>query len=108
MNFSLCIEGEALRQMVDGRRVAGTLGLSADGSLNFNAWRNKPAEPYEYVRLRHGRATVSRRRIRLYIDLDRREKCDPISSVYSDTYDAINFISKEIECHDDNDQQTKL
>ena len=97
MTFALSIEGEALTQMVDGRRIAGTLGFSADGTLNFNAWRNKPAEQSEYIRLRHGRASVSPRRIRLFIDMDRREKLDdPISSIYSDTYDAMSFIRKEI------------
>ena len=97
MNFTIQIEGDALKPMLDGRRIAGTLGISADGRLSFNAWRSKPAEPYHYIRLRHGRASVGRRRIRLYLDMDRAEKVEPVNAIYSDLYDAVSFIREEVK-----------
>ena len=102
MYLNLCgISPKLLLKMQEGTRLKGSLGLSADGTLNFNPWRTTPPEPHAFQRLRHGRVSVGERHIRLKIDLDRREKLDnPVDSLFSDTYDAMNFVRKEIESQD--------
>ena len=101
------VDAPTYARLIDGRRVKGSLGLVDGDTLDFHPWNENVRETYEYVRLRHGRACVSKNRIRLYIDLDRAEKVDPISSIYSDTYDAMSFIREELKPKNDKDDEQK-
>ena len=91
------VDTPTLARLMSGKRIRGTLGLAADGTLNFHAWNEPSREPCEYIRLRHGRASVSPHRIRLRLDMERAEKIDPVNAIYSDLYDAVSFIREEVK-----------
>ena len=99
------LDAQSLELLMSGKRLRGTLGYSADGTLNFHAWREKPHVPYTFIRLRHGRASVSPQRVRLYFDMARAEKIDPVSAIYNDMYDAVSFVREEVKPQINNDDE---
>ena len=100
------ITPQILLQLQQGTRLKGSLGYSSDGTLNFHLWRIAPPEPHAFRRLRHGRISVSAHRIRLRLEMDRREKANATEVFWRDTSEAMSFLEDEVkeeekECHDD-------
>ena len=90
------IDGPALDRLLDGKRVRGSIGHVEGNMLQFTPYLYDPT-PKRFVRLRHGRASVSDRFIRVNLHMDRREKTDFINSLYYDTGDAVDFIRRELQ-----------
>lgn len=67
MNITLQLSDAAYRHLVSGSgRIQGTIGLVSPTEGNFNEHvKSKPRTGMKYIRLRHGRASVCEKSVRL-------------------------------------------
>ena len=93
----LGITPQMLLALQQGTRLKGSLGFNSDGTLNFHPWRIAPPEPHAYRRLRHGKISVSAHRIRLRLEMDRREKAVASDVLWRDTSEALSFVEDQIK-----------
>ncbi len=76
MNIKLQIPDSVYQSlMAGGNRIQGSIGLVSPTEGNFNAHRRLPYErpQAKYIRLRHGKASVTQERVSLVLRIDRRE-----------------------------------
>lgn len=61
--------------LAGGNRIQGSIGLVSPTEGNFNAHRRTPSERPDtrYIKLAHGRASVTDERVSLTLRIDRRE-----------------------------------
>ena len=76
------------------KRIQGTLGLVNPLEGNFNAhqrtWRPKPGT--QYMRLPHGKVSVSDDNVRMHLYISRDEMVDAPQAILGESIDASNFV----------------
>ena len=76
------------------RRVQGTLALVNPTEGNFNEhqrnWRPKPGT--QYLRLPHGRVSVTDENVRMHLRIDRGERVNASRTLLGESMDASSFV----------------
>ena len=76
------------------KRIQGTLFLVNPTEGNFHehqrTWRPKPGT--QYMRLPHGRVTVSENNVRMQLCISRDEMVDAPQAILGESIDASNFV----------------
>ena len=96
MNINLQISDSVYKALLaGGSRVQGTLGLVSPSEGNFNAHRRTLGERPDtrYIKLAHGRASVTEARVRLTLRIDRRETdVVPCEVIDLESQEASDFV----------------
>lgn len=98
MDITIQISDEVYKSlMAGGNRVKGTISLVSPKVGNFNAWRTNSGKRRfrQFIKLPHGRASVSAENVRLTLNIDRLETgVVPSSAIISESAKASAFIDK--------------
>ena len=95
MNINIQISDAVYASLLNGtRRIQGTLALVSPTEGNFNAhnktWRPKPGT--QYMRLPHGKITVSEDNVRMHLYISKDEMVDAPQAILGESIDASNFV----------------
>ena len=81
--------------LAGGNRIQGSIGLVSPTEGNFNAHRRSPSERPDtrYIKLAHGRASVTEERVSLTLRIDRRETdVVPCEVIDVEAQEASDFV----------------
>ena len=101
MNITLQISDATYASLLNGtKRIQGTLALVNPTEGNFNAhnrtWKAKPGT--QYMRLPHGRVTVSEERVSLTLQIAADEaNIIPSQIILDESEQASNFVDDNFE-----------
>ena len=95
MNVTIQISDATYAKWLNGTsRIQGTLALVNPPEGNFNAhnktWRPKPGT--QYMRLPHGKVSVSDDNVRMNLYIRRDEMVDAPQAILGESIDASNFV----------------
>ena len=95
MEVKIQISDAIYAKLLEGeKRIQGTLGLVNPTEGNFNAhqrtWRPKPGT--QYMRLPHGRVSVSDDNVRMNLYIKRDEMVDAPQAILDEGIEASNFV----------------
>ena len=95
MEVKIQISDSVYTQLLNGKkRIQGTLALANPTEGNFNEhrrdWRPKPGT--RYMRLPHGRITVSEDNVRMNLHIRRDESIVPARAIETESSLASGFI----------------
>ena len=95
MEVKIQVSDSAYAQLLNGnKRIQGTLFLANPTEGNFHehqrTWRPKPGT--QYMRLPHGRVSVSDERVRMNLCISRDEMVDAPQAILGESIDASNFV----------------
>ncbi|MCD7924106.1 hypothetical protein [Phocaeicola sp.] len=97
MNITLQISDNAYRALVAGNcRIQGSIGLVSPTEGNFHEYRRwMPAAGSKFIKLPHGRASVSEKQVRLTLSIDPEEAdIDPAEAIDAESRQAGDFVFK--------------
>jgi hypothetical protein len=96
MNINLQISDSVYKALLAGsNRIQGSIGLVSPTEGNFNAHRRTPSERPDtrYIKLAHGRASVTEERVSLTLRIDRRETdVVPCEVIDVESQEASDFV----------------
>ena len=101
MLYFVEIPDKLTEMMESGLRVRGSLGMVNKDRLDFHMHAPINRRKGRYIRLRHGRATVNNKSVRLTVTIDRDEHVSLPTALYTDTGEGINFIVSQVNLLDD-------
>ena len=95
MNVTIQISDATYAKLLNGTsRIQGTLALVNPTEGNFDAhnktWRPKPGT--QYMRLPHGKVSVSDDNVRMNLYIRRDEMVDAPQAILGESIDASNFV----------------
>ena len=99
MNITLQLSDATYRRLLaGGSRVQGTIGLVSPNEGNFNEHARHASggnEEYKYISLRHGRASVDKKRVRLALNIDLNETdITPADVLMDESRQASDFVDR--------------
>ena len=96
MEIKLQISDSIYKALLDGgNRIQGSIGLVSPTEGNFNAHRRTIGERPDtrYIKLAHGRASVTEERVSLTLRIDRRETdVVPCEVIDLESQEASDFV----------------
>ena len=94
MEVKIQISDSVYAQLLNGSlRVRGTIGLVSPTAGNFSEHRRwKPKPGTQYMRLPHGRVSVSDNNVRMNLYIARDERVDAPQAILGESIDASNFV----------------
>ena len=95
MNVTIQLNDATYASLLNGtKRIQGTLALVNPNEGNFNehqrTWRSKPGT--QYMRLPHGKVSVSDDNVRMHLLISRDEMIVPAQAILGESIDASNFV----------------
>ena len=95
MEIRIQVSDRAYAQLLNGnKRIQGTIALSSPSEGNFRehqrTWRPKPGT--KYMKLPHGRITISSENVRMKLDIRRDESIVPARAIEAESNMASSFI----------------
>lgn len=95
MNVTIQISDATYAKLLSGnRRIQGTLALANPTEGNFNAhnktWKPKPGT--QYMRLPHGKVSVTDDGVRMHLRISRDEMVNAPQAIMGESMDASNFV----------------
>ena len=95
MEVKIQISDAVYASLLNGsKRIQGTLALVNPIEGNFNehrkTWRPKPGT--QYMRLPHGKISVSDDNVRMHLCISRDEMVDAPQAILGESIDASNFV----------------
>lgn len=95
MNVTIQISDATYAKLLSGnRRIQGTLALANPTEGNFNAhnktWKPKPGT--QYMRLPHGKVSVTDDDVRMHLRISRDEMVNAPQAIMGESMDASNFV----------------
>lgn len=95
MNVTIQISDATYAKLLSGnRRIQGTLALANPNEGNFNAhnktWKPKPGT--QYMRLPHGKVSVTNDDVRMHLHISRDEMVNAPQAIMGESIDASNFV----------------
>lgn len=95
MEVKIQISDSVYARLLNGnKRIQGTLALANPTEGNFNAhnktWQPKPGT--QYMKLPHGRISVSDVNVRMHICISRDEMVNAPQAILGESIDASNFV----------------
>ncbi len=95
MEVKIQISDSVYAQLLNGtRRVRGTIGLVSPTEGNFSehrCWQPKPGT--QYMKMPHGRVSVSDNNVRMNLRIARDEAVDIPQAILGESMDASNFVT---------------
>ena len=74
-------------------RIQGSIGLVSPTEGNFNAYRRyRPKTGTQFMRLPHGKISVSNDNVRMHLVISRDECIDAPQAILGESMDASNFV----------------
>ena len=96
MEIKLQLSDSVYKALLAGQnRIQGSIGLVSPTEGNFNAHRRQPSERPDtrYIKLAHGRASVTEERVSLTLRIDRRETdVVPCEVIDVEAQEASDFV----------------
>ena len=96
MEIKLQLSDSVYKALLAGQnRIQGSIGLVSPTEGNFNAHRRSPSERPDtrYIKLAHGRASVTEERVSLTLRIDRRETdVVPCEVIDVEAQEASDFV----------------
>ena len=94
MNVNIQINDADYASLLNGSsRIQGSIGLVSPTEGNFNAHRRTRTKPgTQYMRLPHGRISVSDDNVRMHLCISRDEMVDAPQAILGESIDASNFV----------------
>ena len=101
MNVTIQISDAVYAKLLNGsKRIQGILALVSPIEGNFNehnkTWRPKPGT--KYMKLPHGRITVSDENVRMNLRINRDESIVPARAIEAESGLASSFVDLMEEC----------
>ena len=95
MEVRIQINDATYAKLLNGtKRIQGTLALVNPTEGNFNehhrTWRPKPGT--QFMRLPHGKISVSNDNVRMHLLISREECIDAPQAILGESVDASNFV----------------
>ena len=95
MNVTIQINDATYAKLLSGnRRIQGTLALANPNEGNFNAhnktWKPKPGT--QYMRLPHGKVSVTDDDVRMHLRISRDEMVNAPQAIMGESMDATYFV----------------
>ena len=95
MEVRIQISDRAYAQLLNGtKRLQGTLALASPTEGNFHehnkTWKPKPGT--KYMKLPHGRITISDENVRMKLDIRRDESVVPARAIDAESSMASSFV----------------
>ena len=94
MNVNIQINDADYASLLNGSsRIQGSIGLVSPTEGNFNAHRRTRSKPgTQYMRLPHGKVSVSDDNVRMHLCISRDEMVDAPQAILGESIDASNFV----------------
>ena len=94
MNVTIQINDADYASLLNGSsRIQGSIGLVSPTEGNFNAHRRTRSKPgTQYMRLPHGKVSVSDDNVRMHLLISRDEMIDAPQAILGESIDASNFV----------------
>jgi len=94
MYVSIQISDADYASLLNGTsRMQGSIGLVSPTEGNFNGHRRTRTKPgTQYMRLPHGKVSVSNDNVRMYLLISRDEMVDAPQAILGESIDASNFV----------------
>ena len=94
MNVMIQINDVDYASLLNGSsRIQGSIGLVSPTEGNFNAHRRTRSKPgTQYMRLPHGKLSVSDDNVRMHLLISRDEMIDAPQAILGESIDASNFV----------------
>lgn len=94
MNVTIQINDADYASLLNGSsRIQGSIGLVSPTEGNFNAHRRTRTKPgTQYMRLPHGKVSVSDDNVRMHLCISRDELVDAPQAILGESMDASNFV----------------
>ena len=94
MNVNIQINDADYASLLNGSsRIQGSIGLVSPTEGNFNAHRRTRSKPgTQYMRLPHGKVSVSDDNVRMHLLISRDEMIDASQAILGESIDASNFV----------------
>ena len=94
MNVMIQINDVDYASLLNGSsRIQGSIGLVRPTEGNFNAHRRTRSKPgTQYMRLPHGKVSVSDDNVRMHLCISRDEMVDASRAILDESTDAIGFV----------------
>ena len=94
MNVMIQINDVDYASLLNGSsRIQGSIGLVSPTEGNFNAHRRTRSKPgTQYMRLPHGKVSVSDDNVRMHLLISRDEMIDAPQAILGESNDASNFV----------------
>ena len=94
MNVNIQINDADYALLLNGSsRIQGSIGLVSPTEGNFNAHRRTRTKPgTQYMRLPHGKISVSDDNVRMHLCISRDEMVDAPQAILGESIDASNFV----------------
>jgi hypothetical protein len=94
MNVNIQINDADYASLLNGSsRIQGSIGLVSPTEGNFNAHRRTRTKPgTQYMRLPHGKVSVSDDNVRMHLCISREEMVDAPQAILGESIDASNFV----------------
>ena len=94
MNVMIQINDVDYASLLNGSsRIQGSIGLVSPTEGNFNAHRRTRSKPgTQYMRLPHGKVSVSEDNVRMHLLISRDEMIVPAQAILGESIDASNFV----------------
>ena len=94
MNVMIQINDVDYASLLNGSsRIQGSIGLVSPTEGNFNAHRRTRTKPgTQYMRLPHGKVSVSEDNVRMHLLISRDEMIVPAQAILGESIDASNFV----------------
>lgn len=94
MNVMIQINDVDYASLLNGSsRIQGSIGLVSPTEGNFNAHRRTRTKPgTQYMRLPHGKVSVSDDNVRMHLCISRDEMIVPAQAILGESIDASNFV----------------
>ena len=94
MNVMIQINDVDYASLLNGSsRIQGSIGLVSPTEGNFNAHRRTRTKPgTQYMRLPHGKISVSDDNVRMHLCISRDEMVDAPQAILGESIDASNFV----------------
>ena len=94
MNVTIQINDADYASLLNGSsRIQGSIGLVSPTEGNFNAHRRTRSKPgTQYMRLPHGKVSVSDDNVRMHLLISRDEMIDAPQAILGESIDASNCV----------------
>ena len=94
MNVTIQMSDATYASLLNGAsRIQGSIGLVSPTEGNFNEHRRyRPKPGTQYMRLPHGKVSVSDDNVRMHLYISRDEMVDAPQAILGESIDASNFV----------------
>ena len=102
MEVRIQINDATYAKLLNGtKRIQGTLALvnPTEGNFNEHHRTSRPKPGTQFMRLPHGKISVSNDNVRMHLLISREECIDAPQAILGESIDASNFVEIVTDCN---------